>query len=117
MRDFLKKYPQFWVLAIICLLASAYFNYVFVGTKHKIGVSGVIETKVEQLESDKKKLNTRIDSLLKITDNLLHVVDSIENIKPKIRIKYVEKYRQIDSSNSLNLSKEFDSIFAVHHVK
>lgn len=115
--NFFKKYPQFLIVAIICLLATLFVKYVYFDSPRIKPSTSVITDKVDKLESEKKQLKKRIDSINTQVSALEKRIDSITKITPKIKIKYVKTYREIDSSNTSYLSKKFDSIFSVNHIK
>ena len=102
---------------IIILSYGVFFYWVNKGRNNITKPKNELENKIAKLELDKKTIQKRLDSINFITKKLNATIDSIESLKPKIKIKYVEKYRQIDSSNSNYISKEFDSIFTANHIK
>ena len=105
------------VIAIILLSYGVYFYYVSDAFKKYKKPTSELENKILKLELDKNTIQKNLDSINFITKKLNATIDSIESLKPKIKIKYVEKYRQIDSSNSNYISKEFDSIFTANNIK
>jgi len=73
----------------------------------------------DYLEKQLNELKHTKDSLLKsITklqaDNFKSqaVVDSLEKLKPKIQLVYVNKYKEIDNASAGTIVNEFDDVFA-----
>ena len=118
MRDFILKKSPFIIVIIIILSYGVYFYYVSQAfEKYQKVKKNSLSPNIQRLVVDKKVLLKRIDSINIVIDKLNKKIDTLESYKPKIKIKYVEKYRQIDSSNTYYLCKEFDSIFSVYHVQ
>jgi uncharacterized membrane protein YhiD involved in acid resistance len=119
MRKLVLKYPQFLILAIVCLCATLYFNYVFKPISKPINPleEEATKTKLQRIEDDKKALQIKVLEEETKSKDLLLVVDSLENLKPKIKVKYVTKYKDIDTANATALVKEFDSLFSSHNLK
>lgn len=118
MRNYLEN-KQFLILIITCLLTFLYFIYILkpVGSMIKPFYRYNIKTKIEKFDNEKRDLQIKISEEKKRNLNLLSIVDSFEKIKPKIKIKYVTKFKEIDTSHIGTLSKEFDSIFSAHNIK
>ena len=117
MRDFIIK-KSAWVLVVIIILSyGVYFYWLIKGRNNIIKPKTEIENRFKKLEADKKRIEKRLDSINNVATILYSKIDSIENLKPKITIKYVTKYNKIDNSNTNDLCKEFERIFTANHVK
>jgi hypothetical protein len=76
------------------------------------------------LESQINSLNTKNNNLLidiKYHNNkslgFKYTIDSLLNVKPKINIRYVTKYKEIDNSSVFELISMSDSIFHANGIK
>jgi len=70
------------------------------------------------------ELNKKNDSLkLSIQNKIDEIktmelkIDSLENLKPKIQIRYVEKIKEIESANAIDVYNDFKRIFANNNIK
>ena len=115
MRKTIERYPQFLILAIVCLLATVYVRYVFVATKRGKKISTSIQK--TQVSAQKANIQSLTDSLEKRAKSLELKVDSLARLKNKIHFEYVTKYREVDSSSNLELARRFDSVFSVNNIK
>lgn len=121
MRKYIEKRGSLLIVGILVLLSMYSLLTSLEKKKVKTPINPLQEeatkTKLQRLEDDKKALQIKILEQETKSKDLLEVVDSLENLKPKIKVKYVTKYKDIDSAGSMLLAKEFDSIFSSHNIK
>jgi ABC-type anion transport system duplicated permease subunit len=118
MRNFLETKGYVVIIAILVLLTM----YSLLTSLDKKQVKSpinkeLIDVETKRIADQKKAIELSLDEQEKQVKILLKKLDSLQNSKTKIQIKYVTKYREIDSASSFVLAKEFDSIFSSHNLK
>lgn len=76
------------------------------------------------IEKQKQEFKRQNDSLQRQIEYekgkqaiFLTKIDSLQNLKPQIQIKYVTKYKEIDNANVGSIVSEFDTLFSNNGLK
>ena len=111
MKDVLKSIVLgiLFVIGIICLVKG------LTGKDHVD--QNIIQSRIDSLQRHSDSLSRYISETEKKVDKLETKIDSLESLKPKIVIKYVKKYKEIDSASVGVIIADFDSIFAANGHK
>lgn len=118
MRNFLETRGYILIVCILVLLTmySLLTSLDDKRVKNPINKEK-IDVDAKKLAEEKKAIQLSLEKQEKEVEKLLKKIDSLQNSKSKIKIKYVTEYRKIDSASSLVLAKKFDSIFSSHNLK
>lgn len=76
-----------------------------------------LENHIDSLNIKNNKLLNDIKVIKSINTDFENKIDSLLNVKPKINIKYVTKYKEIDDANAFKLISLSDSIFTANGIK
>lgn len=103
---------------IICLVAAGVY-FIFFGFGDS--PAPVDLTKYNKLE-EKLKLNQlqyqeNIKKLQANQDLLINHIDSLDSVKSKTKVVYIEKIQVIDNISSIDLSNDFKRIFAKNNIE
>lgn len=79
--------------------------------------STLIEQKVRELQRENDSLALVNVVMEEKQNKATQKIDSLEGLKPKIIIKYVQTFKEIDSYSTAHVISKFDSIFADNGVK
>jgi len=106
------------VALIVCCLLTAFLTYKFTQKEVVIDFDKQwYENRQAQLKREIDSLNNRLSLEYQKMDTYNSKIDSIENVKQKIKYIYVKKYKEIDSASVGNVIGEFDRIFSDSGVK
>lgn len=108
MKD--KKVIAIIILSLLCLILA----YIAFKPSNKSSSETLIKQLTEQYEAKEKVIKAINDKIVSQNVDYKNKLDSIGKIKPKIEIKYVKIYKDIDIHTSGELTNEFDSLFAEH---
>ena len=114
--DLKKVDPKVWVI-IFMAIAIVILSY--------------IAFKPTPLPYDEKFVREQINAVQHRNDELLKAIavyqedkksdknkiDSLESLKPKISVVYVEKYKEIDASNVSGVVSEFQNVFSEGNIR
>ena len=117
MRNFLETKGYIIIIGLLVLITMYSLLISFPNKTVNNPVNNYIDSETKKLEYEKKAIQHRLDSQDIAVEKLIKKLDSIQNSKAKIQIKYVIKYKEIDSSYSLHIVKEFNNIFARNNVR
>jgi membrane-bound ClpP family serine protease len=104
----------------------AWFDFLLCCVALLIGLTMLRNGLINNSDYEKTKVKRSVDSIQRHSDSLIMliatteqrvnrmkmVIDSLENVKPQIVVKYVKKYKEIDSASAGTVVTEFDSIFS-----
>jgi len=76
-----------------------------------------LETQINSLKVKNTELLKDIMVIELKNNNYESKIDSLLQIKPKINIKYVTKYKEIDNANASRLISLSDSIFSANGIR
>ena len=72
----------------------------------------LIDAQITRLKTENAQLRDSISVYVNIASDFLNQIDSLENRKPIIEIKYVTKYKEIDDASVITVVSELDSLFS-----
>ncbi len=101
------------LLILLVLLQLPFFNL-----KHSYDKDiDVLEHKIDSINYLNYDLKFKIDSIDNVNNLFMFKIDSFKRVKPKIKIEYVTKYKEIDNLSSNELILLSDSIFTANGIK
>ncbi len=77
----------------------------------------VFDLSMSILKKQNDSLNKRIKNLDEEIEKLKSDFDSLEKLKPKLKIKYDEKIKEINSASNLRIYTELKSILAKDSIR
>jgi hypothetical protein len=79
--------------------------------------NSLIEGQLQELKDKNKLMGSYILYVEKTAFLKQQKIDSLESLKPKIEIVYVNKFKEIDNASANVIASEFKGIFAKSNVK
>ena len=79
--------------------------------------NSLIEEQIQELQEKNKIMGSYILYVEKTAFLKQQKIDSLESLKPKIEIQYVNKIKEIDNASANVVASEFEGIFAKSNVK
>ncbi len=77
----------------------------------------LIEKRVKQLQRENSQLTDEIAAELRKTRKFSKQIDSLEHIKSKIQIIYVDKSKEIDGASVGNVVNDLNHVFSDNGIK
>lgn len=116
MISLLKKHSTSIFVSIIILLIG-YLAFKDKNNNNEPTYKLLYKNRLKLLNEEKKAILISIDSIKFEIKKRELIIDSLKNLKPQIQLKYVIKYKQIDSANSFTIVDEFKQLFAKDSVQ
>lgn len=110
------SWQQILAFAIVTIVAIV-FAYLYFKPEPALFDSKLLQMQYDSLKVQKTRLESEI-SVLQADNKAKKVrIDTLENKKPKIKLIYVNKSKEIDNANVGTVVNEFSSIFATGGIK
>jgi hypothetical protein len=98
---------QHYIIHIITIAVIVWLTTIILNTPEPSKVDNDLVTHLEQ---ENASVRLKRELLMKRSDSLYLLLDSLESIEPEIKIKYIERNEEINQINDSNL---LDSVHAV----
>lgn len=112
-KKWTKLHPKVKSVIIFVLILVCSFIYYHAGNLKRVTDSRKrnFEIQIQKLEQRNRNLSTLSEELLDEIDAIRDTVEQLKNREEKIKIIYVEKYKNIDKFTSSDIINEFKTIF------
>ena len=102
------------VITIILLIGLCFFLYF---NKKDINFEkDLYDEKITLLKKERDSLNSLYFNSLEKIGCYKSQIDSLQNLKRKIKYVYIEKYKEIDSANAIDVYNKFKDIFSKNNI-
>jgi hypothetical protein len=106
------------IIIIILCIALAVVGYIaYTPPKPIDSYEKFFQAEVKRLNELNQKAFLIIEERDKKIGIFTGKIDSLQNLKPKIHIEYVSKYKEIDDANANSVANDFKRIFANANIK
>lgn len=105
-----------WII-IILAIAVVILSYMAFKTEPQPTDSKYIKEQIQALKMANDSLMKNVTILEKQNVISQNTIDSLQKVKSKIQIKYVNKYKEIDNADASDIINEFDDIFTTNNIK
>lgn len=105
------------IIIIILGITVVIFAFLYFSKSEPVYDKELIEKQVDDLKKRNEILNKEITEQANIILDFRNQIDSLENVKNKEIIKYVEKSNEIDAANVSDVISEFNGIFTNNGIK
>ena len=78
---------------------------------------GFVQARYDSLQLEFNDLATEVDQVRTDNKKKANRIDSLENLKPKLKYVYIEKSNYIDIADFNVIVNEFSGIFSKNHIR
>lgn len=100
------------VVLIVCLSIVSYIAF----SPQKPYDDSIIKERMDKLSHENDSLLNDNKLLRAERSSYYKKINSLNSLEPKIEIRYVEKYKQIDNASINSITNEFDSLFSKNGI-
>jgi len=104
------------IVSIWAILATSGALYLYFQEKPVHIDNSFLESKIKDLTDENNFLKEEIDLTEEDNIQFAHINDSLLSLKPKIEIKYVNIYKEIDNSSAIDIVELSDSIYTAEGI-
>ena len=77
----------------------------------------IYKQQISDLNKKNDSLKLSMEKKIDEIKTMQFKIDSLENLKPQIQIRYVEKIKEIENANAIDVYNDFKRIFANNNIK
>lgn len=100
------------IIIIILSLAFAVVSWIAFKTEPVSQENDFIEAQINALQDENNRLHVQIMDLRVKSARSAELIDSLQSLKPKIVIKYEDKFKYIDGASANSIAVQFAVIFS-----